>query len=356
MPAGFIYNCTSTHCGNKNFSTNDSHGIFEGTEMSIGEILKLTFQVSIVAFGAIGNVLVAFVVGRLGREKKPADFYVQNLAIADLGTLLLTFPIAAIKEKLPLNWPLGEFACLYLSPVPEIFFGASVWCIAVIAIERKRKMFTVRQTCKHRLNTLRKRTKIVSGCVWAMSFLFFALPLFFIVKYHELPNGDKWCGPVWPSPVLAQVYIVLLTIFSYVLPLAVVTSTYFTIARAINKSSVFLKSMKDRSIRLRQNERAKKILTPVVLVFAVTMLPLSVVRLAGAFWPAIAAQEYFENLLYVVSIFILLNSSANPVIYSIVSTDFRNQIKNIGRRCPVELNEYIFPQDTIRSHSLNFRF
>ena len=337
MTAGLVYNCTSIPCGNTNFSTaNDSRAILEDTEMSIGEILKLTFQVSIAAFGAIGNVLVAVVVDRLGRRKKLADFYIQNLAIADLGTLLFAFPVAAVKEKLPLNWPFGEFACLYLSPVSEVFFGASVWCITVIAIERKRKILAVRKTCQHRMNALQKRTKIVAGCAWMMSFLIFSLPLFFILEYSELGNGGIWCGPAWPSLVFAQAYIVLLTTFSYILPLAVILFTYFTIACALNKSSAFLKSMKDRSIRLKQNKRAKKILTPVVLVFAVTMLPLSVFRLVIVFWPAIAAQEHFENLFYIVSVFVIINSSANPVIYSIVSTDFRKEIKSIGRRRPTE--------------------
>ena len=369
-PAGkTTYNNTATHYRKINFSlANDSLTSFEEKKMPSGEILKLAVQVLIAFIGAIGNIFVTIVIGRLGRKKKQVDFYVQSLAIADLGTLLLTFPLAAIKEKLPLNWPFGEFACLYLSPVPEIFYGASVWCITVIAKERYRSTFTMRAPALNKNSISLKRAKTITAFVWVISFLIFSLPVYFVVEYHERPNGDKWCGPVWPSwdreLVLARVYIGLLTLFSYFLPLIFVSFTYFTISRAINKSNLFIKAMKrgnmvmvggqsnvGRSVRLKHNKRVKKILTPVVLVFAVTMLPLNVLRLIIVVWPAIAAQKYYENLLYAVSVFIIANSSSNPVIYSVVSSDFRRAIRSLykGQEWTINFSSLVQFQPFVRS-------
>lgn len=39
----------------------------------------------------------------IGKEEKHTDIIVKDLANAYLGTLLLTFPLAAINEKAPLN-------------------------------------------------------------------------------------------------------------------------------------------------------------------------------------------------------------------------------------------------------------
>lgn len=317
--------------------------------MPAKDVFKLAFQILVALVGVLGNALVVVVLSRVGKKKRPGDFYLQNLAIADIGTLLLAFPIVSIKEKSRLNWPFGEVGCRYLSLVPEIFYGASVWFIAVIAIERYRKVVALNIPGQGQNKKLR-RAKTLAGCVWATSFLIFSLPVYFFVKYRELSNGVKWCGPVWPlwdhNFVLARVYTVSLSLFSYLFPLIVISFCYLAISRTIRRSSIFNKAMKYeqygitegksvasmvkvKSIRLRQNKRAKKILTPLVLVFAMTMLPLNIFRLTIAFWPAIAMKECYNNLLFVVSVLVIINSSANPVIYTIVSKDLRKQIKNL---------------------------
>ena len=67
-------------------------------------------------------------------------------------------------------------------------------------------------------------------------------------------------------------------------------------------------------------------------VFAVTMLLLSILRLTIVFWPSIADKEYYGNLLFVATVFAIVNSSVNPVIYSLVSRDFRKGINNVSCR------------------------
>ena len=345
MSTEFMENCTDRNCGNTsiftrnvtNLNTNVSvvNDSIAKPDSSLGpHVLKLGLEVLIALFGVVGNALVAIVISKR-RSKKATDVYVQNLAIADLGILLLIFPLMVIKEQLPFNWPLGELSCFSLYTTPEIFHGSSVWCIAVIAVERYRKMLKPRQLNQNNKNKSLRNAKIVAACVWLTSLLFLCLPLYFVVEYRELRNGDKWCGPVWHSWMIAKVYIILLTIFCYIFPLFVITWTYLAISRIINRTSEFFKAMKQDQysvqarVRLRQNKRAKRILTPIVLVFAITMLPLNILRLAFAFWPVIIEQEYYNNILYAVSVFIILNSSVNPVIYCIGSRDFRSGVKSL---------------------------
>ena len=329
---------------NFSFAQNLSTVNFEDANMESSVVVKLAAQVLVALFGVTGNIMVAIIFGGLGKKKTTANFYVQNLAIADLGFLLLTFPFIALREKAPLNWPLGEFTCIYLYPITEIFHGASVWYIAVVAVERYRKIVLLRKPRLSEKRTSLKYPKIAAACIWVLSFLVFCLPIHFVVKYGEMPNDGKWCDPVWPSLVIVRVYVVLLTVFSYILPLLVISWTYFAISRKLSHSSKFLKDMtrsldgaegnlkRVKSVRLRQNKRAKKILTPIVVVFAITMLPLSILRLTYVFWPVIAEQKYYNNLLYAVTVFVIINSSVNPVIYSIASKDFRTGIKTFCRQ------------------------
>ena len=337
-------NYTERHCGaDTNVSlANDSVAI----TMPLVESLKLGLEVLIALFGVVGNVLVTAVICRMGKKKKPVDLYLLNLAIADLGFLLLTFPLGVIKEKLPFNWPLGEFACLYLQPMPELFHGFSVWCITIIALHRYLKIVTLKTKRDSRKTSLRN-SLIMVGFIWVTSFFVFCLPLYFVVQYHELSNGSASCGPVWPSWVVLSIYIGLLTFFSYILPLLLIALIYKRIGLKINHSCKFIKEMKiqhsviladDGKVlrlskmelqRLHQNRRIKKILTPVVAVFAITMLPLNMLRIASVLWPDIATQTYYKNLLFIVIVFVEINSSSNPLIYSMISKDFRKRLKEL---------------------------
>ena len=339
------------HCQNtSNFSImNDSLAFAEEAEMPVVEIFKLIFQVLIALFGVTGNFLVVIVVSRRGKKKQLTDFYVQNLAIADLGTLTFTFSLGVIKEKAPYNWPFGEFVCRFLYAVPEIFYGASVWFIAIIAIERYLKVMTVKNV-QYKINTSLQRARAVAVFVWAMSFLILCLPIYFVVEYKEFSNGGKMCGPFWPQWTTGLYLGGVLTFFTYILPLAVISFTYLRISRKINRSSLFIKAMRHeqqqgntgdetilmanvKSPRLKHNKRANRILTPLVVVFAVTMLPLSILRVTIVFWPEITRKEYYFNLIYTVLVSAIVNSSANPVIYSVVSRDFRKGINNLCCCC-----------------------
>ncbi|PFX18587.1 somatostatin receptor type 5-like [Stylophora pistillata] len=323
------------------------------TKLSRFSIIKLTVEVLIALFGIFGNVLVAVVIKGLGKKKTTTDLYLLNLAIADLGILLLTFPLVAIRENAPTNWPLGEFVCLYSYPIPEIFHGTSVWFIVVIAIVRYREIVIPRKAIRNKNKISLKYAKTTAVCIWVASFLLFSLPFYFVVSFG-LPPGEVgvWCGPIWPSLIIAQLYLCLLTTFGYIIPLGVICWTYLAISRAINRSSNFLFAMKRgqdgaegnlqvavtgvQSIRLRQNKRAKKILTPVVVVFAITMFPLTILRLTLAFWPSLAEKDYYENTLFAVTLFVIANSSANPVIYSIASKSFRKGMTNLYSKCLIK--------------------
>lgn len=311
--------------------------------MTFDEAFILSLQVFIALFGVIGNILVITVITKMGKKKQEGDLYLLNLAIADLGTLLLTFPSMVVRE-LHWKWPFGEFICLYVHPVPEIFYGASVWCIAVVAMDRYRKIVTSRTLSPINSAVTLRTAKIVAACLWMASFLVFCLPLYFVMKYHEEPGGKlAWCNPMM-SFTFSGVYMGVLTFFSYILPLTVITFTYIVISRVINRSSAFIKLMKKegyaddeqrlskiKSVRLRQNERAKKILTPLVLTFAVTMLPLNIFRLIWE-WKLALVEQHVKLILNVVTVFVLINSSANPVIYSVVSKEFRKLLANLCLR------------------------
>jgi len=222
------------------------------------EATTLSTYTTCALFGVIGNLLVIIILKKLrGKTTRMTDFFLINLAIADLGYLLLTFPMGATRERVPFSWPFGKFVCLYLQPFTEIFHGVSVCFIAIVAVERYRNIAT-RNPKLHdvKRRTSLKRAGMVATCTWVVSFVMFALPLYFIVDYQKLPSGGTICGPVWPAwekdLVLARVYVACLILLSYILPLAVISWTFLALSLKLNESSKFIKTMKNDKKKARQ--------------------------------------------------------------------------------------------------------
>nr|XP_058946632.1 QRFP-like peptide receptor [Pocillopora verrucosa] len=337
----------SSTLSTENFSTTIS-----GTVESQGvEIVKSTLYATCGVFGVVGNILTTIILTKIkAKETRVMDFYMINLAIADLGTLLLAFPITAIRERLPNDWPFGEFVCLYFLPLTDIFHGSSVWFITAAAIERYQKIARPSKV-NVKLPIALKRAQIVAVSTWVASFVVFSLPLYFVIRYREVSNGRFRCGSEWPSLgaglALSKLYFTFMVFVSYVMPLFVISGTFLAVSHKLNKSSKFIHAINSQhekdnelgnlhgrklsqtrrhAIRLAQNRRAKMILTPVVGVFAVFMLPLTILRLCVVFWPPFFKQTFYSDLLFVVSVGVIINSSVNPAIYSVVRKDFRRQM------------------------------
>ena len=308
------------------------------------EIFRLTFQALVASVGVAGNVIVCLVITFQPQMYTVGNYFIRNLAIADLGILLLSFPFAVIKEQDPYHWPLGQYICRYVFPLSDIFFGVSVWSIALIAVDRYRAI--VRGALPKRGSAVFKSARWMVVGVWVLSFLIISLPLYFIMDFIDYkPDFDMVdCTPKWPNTEqgdeMRQIYVIGLTIFWYVLPVAVIIATFRSISRKLRASSKFNKAMREeygeideqsarKRLRERQNSKAKKLLFPVVAVFAITMLPLNAFRLVVLYWKEIVIHKYLWVYYNVCVSFVVTNSSANFVIYSLVSEEFRQSFKRL---------------------------
>jgi hypothetical protein len=103
------------------------------------KLFRLSLVSLLAILGFFGNLWVSVQVFQRS-SRSPVAYYIRNLALADMGVLSLSFPIAIIKEQMSSNWPLGSVFCHYLYPFTEVFHGASIWSIAAIAAERYRGM------------------------------------------------------------------------------------------------------------------------------------------------------------------------------------------------------------------------
>ena len=248
------------------------------------------------------------------------NYFVRNLPVADLGILRISFPFAIVKEQEPYHWPLGVFLCRCVFPLSDLFFGVSVWSITLIAVDRHRVI--VRGVLPKRGSTVFKSARWIVVCVWILSFLIILVPQYVVMDFFDYrPDFNITdCTQRWPNEEdgdeMRQAYFMSLTVFCYVLPLTIVVGTFHSISRKLRASSKFNRTIREdygeideqrhrERLRERQNSKAKKLLIPVVIAFAVTMLPLNVFRLVVLYWKEIAQQKY----LWFISIFACFPSS-----------------------------------------------
>lgn len=329
-------------------------------EPAVLMITRLTIEVTLAFMGLVGNTVVSFVISRQHRFRSGLKLFIRNLAFADIGILAISFPIAVVKEQLPFYWPFGRVICLYFYPLAEVFHGVSVWSITAIAIERYRKITTI----KGARNSTYISTKSLNWgllAIWLISFLVVSLPLLFVMDFMEHnteTSTEIFCVVAW-SHTIHSIYIISLAIFWYLLPLVIIVFTYVKISREIQQSNEFHKtSIRRRSKqrnpedsrntrltmeakRMRQNSKAKKILTPIVLVFTISMLPLNALRVMLLFWEELAFEKHFLLIYNVCVIGVVINSAADPLIYSIVSKDFRSELKEIASQFTQTLRNLI---------------
>ena len=359
-------------------STNNETAVEDGNEFYLpanfkeaewAEILRLSFQALLAAIGVLGNVIVCLVITFQPQMHTVVNYFIRNLAIADLGILLMPFPFAVIKEQDPFHWPLGEYVCRYVYPLSDIFFGASVWSITLIAVDRYKAI--VQGALPKRGSAVFKSAHWMVAGVWMLSFLFISLPLYFVtdlIDYRPVYDMIE-CIPIWPNSEagdeMRQIYIVGLTILWYVLPLGIIIGTFYCISRKLHASSEFNKAIREefgkvdeqstrKRIRERQNSKARKLLTPVVVVFVVTMFPLNVFRLAVLYWKEITYHKYISVFYNICVFLVVTNSSANFFIYSVASEEFRQSFKRFllrrGRQPSQSITERTHP---LRSNPLN---
>ena len=335
----------------------------ESYDESFGaKVFKLILYVIIGLFGVIGNILVCIVVLKTAKLRSSTYYFICSLAVADIGVLLVCFPLAVIKQELLGDWPFGETFCLYIYPLTESVFGASIWSITVIAIERYRIIVVNRPKITTHNSKKKRYAWMVIAAVWLGNFLLTGAPIYPVMKYYEDSN-IKVCYPEWtfegkePNKALKTAYLLALTIFWYIFPLGAISFTYWAVSRKIKERSEFLARIgvrgprvwedpendrtrwsHDDKMSVNKDNKARRLLTPLVVVFAVTMFPLTLFRILTIWWDGFPDWKFFWLFCDVVIFFTITNSAANPIIYTIVSSEFRKGFGNLThlkqlRRC-----------------------
>ena len=312
---------TSDHI---NLSRNGTEEVTDGTgsgESFTFKIVKLSLYAIIFLVSIVGNMLVVIVIIRRRRMRTVINYFIFNLAVADLAITCICIPFDIPVQENEYHWPYGPIMCRILYPLQTMSLFASIFTLTAVSLNRFR---VIVYPLKKQM-TKRNATFII-GIIWLVSGL---LTTPYVAVLYINTDG-MYCVERWPGIGYRKAYTASLFVCQYLVPLTIILLAYIRIAIELRKCIVIKKGVNTNSVLNKaQQEDAKKVLRmliTVTLLFAICVLPNNVMWLwldfgNGGDW------HHFNKSLAFTNIILFANSASNPIAYTICHEKFREEFR-----------------------------
>ncbi|KAF3828274.1 hypothetical protein GH733_004971 [Mirounga leonina] len=178
--------------------------------ISVGLVLG-----AFILFAIVGNIVVILSVACNRHLRTPTNYFIVNLAIADLLLSFTVLPFSAALEVLG-YWVLGRIFCDIWAAVDVLCCTASILSLCAISIDR---YIGVRYSLQYPTLVTRRKAILALLSVWVLSTVISIGPL--LGWKEPAPNDDKECG-VTEEPF----YALFSSLGSFYIPLAVILVMY----------------------------------------------------------------------------------------------------------------------------------
>ncbi|EDO40944.1 predicted protein, partial [Nematostella vectensis] len=275
--------------------------------------------VIIFLISAVGNSLVCIVILRRRRMKTVTNYFVLNLAIADLALTCICIPFDIPVQEMNYVWPYGGFMCKILYPLQTLSLFASVFTLTAVSLTR---YWAIVHPLRQQLSVSNSKRIIVA--IWVISII--PVSPYSYVLSHE--DGSLSCEENWGDTSMRKVYTAVLFMFQYVLPLTVIAGAYIGIGIELRKRQTRDRSGGLRDVHAEETRKVLRMLKVVTVVFAVFVLPTNIMWLWLDFGHAEQEYDRFWDLVAFCNIVTFANSAANPICYTVLNETYRKEFKS----------------------------
>ncbi|EPB71814.1 7 transmembrane receptor [Ancylostoma ceylanicum] len=168
---------------------------------------------------------------RLPRTRSITNFYLLNLAVADLLRSVVCMPLTLLSE-LTKCWLLGPMMCKAVAYLQPVGVCASAYTLAVIAVERYYAICRPLQSRKWRT---KKRALFTISLVWVFSFVCNTGSLFI---FDSVPYRTQWTCDTTKGPLIDFLYQLYITLVLLFIPLCAMVSLYGHVIYALSTAIV----------------------------------------------------------------------------------------------------------------------
>ncbi|XP_053186204.1 opsin 7, group member a [Scomber japonicus] len=314
---------------------------------SIPVPLDITVAVVYSVFGVcslFGNSTLLYVSYKKKHLLKPAEYFIINLAVSDLGLTLSLYPMA-ITSSFYHRWLYGKTVCSIYAFCGMLFGICSLTTLTLLS------MVCFVKVCYplygNRFNSIHGRLLI--ACAWIYALLFACSPLAHWGEYGPEPYGTACCidWRLSNQHTTARSYTVVLFIFCYILPCCVIVASYTGILVTVHASR---KTMEQHASRQTQMSSIQTIIVKlsvaVCIGFFAAWSPYAVVSM----WAAFGRIENIPPLAFAMpAMFAKSSTIYNPIIYLMLRPNFRRVMRSdLGTLCHTCLKGCICSQGPVR--------
>ncbi|XP_025096379.1 G-protein coupled receptor 54-like isoform X1 [Pomacea canaliculata] len=296
---------------------------------------------SIIVVGALGNGLVIYTMGRHG-ERSATNCYIINLAVSDFAVLTVVVPFTMAMFT-SYDWLYGVVMCKVTVYLIYVMLQATCLTLTAMTIDR---YFAI----VHPISSLRDRTPrtaiLISISTWiASSLVCIPFLVYSQLLYQLEPSGlHVYCVSLWPSDTWTKAITVAFIMSTYVLPLFVIVVCYTLILKHLGSRKVSFRREAGAGVGcveaeisegpvIRRRRRVAKTVFAIVLLFAVTWLPIHVFNLCYVLIDPFPKTAFLYSVKIMCHTLSYLNSCLNPFVYGFFGDGFRQAFRKSFPRC-----------------------
>ncbi|XP_003963605.2 opsin 7, group member d [Takifugu rubripes] len=265
-----------------------------------------------------GNCILLLVAYHKRSMLKPAEFFIINLSISDLGMTLTLFPLA-IPSSFSHRWLFGEITCQLYAMCGVLFGLCSLTNLTALSLVCCLKVCFPNHGS--RFSSSHARLLVVG--VWCYASVFAVGPLVQWGHYGPEPYGTACCID-WQAPnheLSSLSYIVCLFFFCYVLPCATIILSYTCILMTVRGSRQAIQQhVSPQTKTANAHSLIVKLSVAVCIGFLGAWSPYAIV----AMWAAFGDATWVPPDAFAIAAILAKSSTIyNPVVYLLCKPNFR---------------------------------
>jgi len=294
--------------------------------VSLGVILAL-----VSLFGIISNITILYVFSRFKRLRTPANVFIINLTISDLGACFI-HPMS-IYSAFNGGWSFGHLGCsLYAMGVG--FFGLNT-IVTLSAIACERYIVITSQPAVAKWKMTRRQARKACVGIWLHCAALVTPPLFGWSSYQTEGLLISCSWDYKSRSFYNRLYYIYLLVFGFALPILVLTFCYATIfrfllshTREMTMLTVSSQKTSFRKTRKKTDIRTAQIIMTLALFFCLAWMPYAIVSLIGQFGPE--DEDLLSPIATTIPAFFAKTSIVvDPIVYGFSHPQFRSSVRQM---------------------------